>query len=179
MRSGTNCNAIVVDGKLVNTAFLARRKLVALQKRSRNLGLVVGASLAILGLALGVLPAGGGEARLLSDGAAGAHAGSSVSEAWVARYDGPGEQRDEGVALAVDEAGNVYVTGESESADPQDSDYATVKYGADGEELWVRRYDGPGGREDRATALALDGLGNGLRDWVVRGLEQRQGLHDD
>ena len=143
----------MVDGKLVNTAFLARRKLVALQKRSRNLGLVAGASLAILGLALGVLPAGGGEARLLTDGAAGAHAGSAVSEAWVARIDGGGA-----TALTVDEMGNVYVAGSVLQSTVLGSDFATVKYDANGQQLWVAYYDYD--YFDGATDIAVDNDGN-------------------
>ena len=49
----------------------------------------------------------------------------------MARYDGPGGGRDAAQALALDGAGNVYVTGESDSdtlRDYNDIDYATVKY---------------------------------------------------
>jgi uncharacterized delta-60 repeat protein len=39
-------------------------------------------------------------------------------------------------------------------------DYATVKYDSDGNEQWVRRYDGAYNHDDDAKALALDPLGN-------------------
>ncbi len=62
-----------------------------------------------------------------------------VEEDWVARYDGPGgaEQfRD----MAVDSAGNVYVTGTAYNNNSTEA--LTVKYDREGKELWVRRYGG-------------------------------------
>ena len=83
---------------------------------------------------------------------------SAGNELWVARYNGPGNNYDFAKALAVDSDGNVYVTGQS-IGDDTDYDYATVKYDDEGKELWVERYNGPGG-VDKAYALALDGTGN-------------------
>ena len=81
------------------------------------------------------------------------------TEAWVARYNGPGNYDDYAVSLAVDNSGNVYVTGESEGWGT-DFDYATIKYTAAGTEAWVARYNGPGDSGDYAEALAVDGSGN-------------------
>ncbi|MEE9613491.1 MAG: SBBP repeat-containing protein [Thermodesulfobacteriota bacterium] len=79
---------------------------------------------------------------------------------WEARYDGPGNYSQEyAYALAVDSAGNVYVTGESYGEGTM-RDYATIKYDADGTELWVARYNGPGNGWDVAYALAVDSAGN-------------------
>lgn len=80
-------------------------------------------------------------------------------EQWAARYNGPADSTDEAAALAVDGDGNLYVTGRSRGVGT-DFDYATVKYGPDGSELWVRRYNGPGNGADRAVAIALDPEGN-------------------
>jgi hypothetical protein len=92
---------------------------------------------------------------------------SNGNEVWVSRYDGPASSEDTPEAIAVDVSGNVYVTGYSsgegrpaEGGGPYTYDYATVKYGADGTQLWVARYNGPGDSWDMAKAVALDGSGN-------------------
>jgi hypothetical protein len=83
---------------------------------------------------------------------------SSGQEQWVARYDGgPG---DAATAIAIDNSGNVYVTGQSWSADTSNYDYATVKYNADGQQQWVSRYDGPANDYDYPTGIAVDNSGN-------------------
>jgi hypothetical protein len=83
----------------------------------------------------------------------------SLQEAWVARYNGPGNDFDAAQAMAVDNSGNVYVTGRS--SDPDFSThYATVKYNSAGQELWVARYYGPANYQDAPTAIAVDESGN-------------------
>lgn len=77
---------------------------------------------------------------------------------WVRRYDGPAGGLDEANAIALDGAGNVYVTGRSQGT-TTDMDYATVKYDSDGNQLWVRRHDGPVAGYDEARAIAVDRSG--------------------
>jgi len=77
-----------------------------------------------------------------------------VCQEWVARYDGPASGSDRASALAVDGSGNVYVTGGSQGS--VSDGYATIKYGSDGNQHWVARYEVDG----RASALAVDGSGN-------------------
>jgi uncharacterized delta-60 repeat protein len=77
---------------------------------------------------------------------------------WLVRYNGPGNGHDEAAALAVDSAGNLYVTGRSEGPGSS-SDYATVKYDSAGAEQWVARYNGPGNGQDAACAAVLDKRG--------------------
>ncbi|KPL02942.1 MAG: hypothetical protein AMJ90_04490 [candidate division Zixibacteria bacterium SM23_73_2] len=79
--------------------------------------------------------------------------------AWVRRYDGPGNDYDQGYAIAVDDNGNVYVTGFS-AGDGTAYDYATIKYDPDGNQLWVIRYDGPASGDDYPYSIALDDSGN-------------------
>ena len=69
----------------------------------------------------------------------------SVSEGWA-------------TGLVVDPAGNACVTGYMAFA--QNMDYTTVKYYANGDTAWVRRYDGPSHDWDRANAIATDASGN-------------------
>ena len=78
---------------------------------------------------------------------------------WVRRYNGPSNHQDWPKAMAVDGDGNVYVTGRSEGSGTW-YDYATIKYYANGDTAWVRRYDGPGSNYDEAYSIAVDGSGN-------------------
>nr|MBA3727320.1 SBBP repeat-containing protein [Armatimonadota bacterium] len=61
--------------------------------------------------------------------------------------------------LAVDAAGNVYVTGYSVGVGSS-ADYATIRYDSNGNQLWVSRYNGSGNAPDVAKALAVDAAGN-------------------
>ena len=88
-----------------------------------------------------------------------------TTEEWVARYNAPYSGIDNAKDIAVDAAGNVYVTGSSSfrsSMGLGDSpiDYVTVKYDAAGNQLWVARYNGPGNGGDVPSALAVDAAGN-------------------
>ncbi|UOG73188.1 SBBP repeat-containing protein [Hymenobacter tibetensis] len=73
---------------------------------------------------------------------------------WEARYDAPGDSFDTAISLAVDAAGNVYVTGTS------NSDYATIKYSPSGQQLWVARYNGPANSMDDPKEVVVDAAGN-------------------
>ena len=94
--------------------------------------------------------------------------GFSVSEAfsapperaWVAIYNGPAKGEDRAHALALDEAGNVCVTGFSAGEDGTDWDYVTIKYSPAGRKLWTARYDGPGNGEGYPLDVAVDTVGN-------------------
>ena len=77
---------------------------------------------------------------------------------WIRRYAGSGNSVDKAYALAVDSSGNVYVTGQSGSG--AGADYATIKYDASGDQLWVKRYNGVGNAMDKAYALGLDAKEN-------------------
>ncbi|MDH5187308.1 MAG: SBBP repeat-containing protein, partial [candidate division WOR-3 bacterium] len=84
---------------------------------------------------------------------------AQVDTAWVRRYNGAGNSFDEAYAIAVDNQGNVYVTGASYGSGTQ-YDYATIKYNSTGETLWVRRYNIPGIGWDIAQDIAVDNQDN-------------------
>ncbi|MDM8000338.1 MAG: SBBP repeat-containing protein, partial [Dehalococcoidia bacterium] len=85
---------------------------------------------------------------------------SSGSQMWIARYDGKAGS-DEPKDIAIDDAGNVYVTGKSKGTkSDQDTDYATIKYDSSGIEQWVQRYNGPANHVDTANEVAVDKSGN-------------------
>jgi hypothetical protein len=73
---------------------------------------------------------------------------------WTRRYNGPGNRSDQVAGLAVDAAGNVYVTGTSDVDAQGHYNYATIKYSPTGEQRWVVRYIGPR-YYDRAGGIAL------------------------
>jgi subtilisin family serine protease len=81
------------------------------------------------------------------------------NQLWVARYNGPANNADMAKAAAVDNWGNVYVTGSSNDAYGL-SDFATVKYDSNGNQLWAQRYNGPGNDYDQPQAMAIDNAGN-------------------
>lgn len=81
------------------------------------------------------------------------------TQLWVNRYNGPANGNDEIRKLAVDNSGNVYVTGQSQGIGTG-IDFATVKYDAAGNQLWVKRYNGPANGEDMALGIKIDNTGN-------------------
>lgn len=78
--------------------------------------------------------------------------------AWVRRYNGPGNSDDVGLTMALDNSGNLYVTGQS-YGNGTFMDYATIKYYPGGDTAWVERYNGPGNYWDDAYAIAVDNSG--------------------
>lgn len=78
---------------------------------------------------------------------------------WAARYDGPSNKDDSGVALALDAAGNVIVTGSSAGADDA-LDMVTIKYDANGNRLWLMRYEAETKKPASPSGLAVDSAGN-------------------
>jgi hypothetical protein len=79
---------------------------------------------------------------------------------WERRYDGPAGGPDELVAMALDQAGNVLITGYSTDTETK-ADFYTAKYAAsDGALIWQQRHDGPASGEDRPVGLVVDPAGH-------------------
>ena len=94
-------------------------------------------------------------------------------EQWVRVYNGLSGGTDSGLALAVDDPGNVYVTGKSWNVNG--NDYVTIMYDTGGTQQWIATYDGTGSGDDQAIAIALDGLGNAY----VTGQAGNAGTYND
>lgn len=83
---------------------------------------------------------------------------SDGNATFFASHDGSGME-DKARGIAVDQNGNVYVTGHS-MTDNDDFDFLTVKYNPSGNVLWSKTYDSGISDIDMATAIALDSSGN-------------------
>lgn len=62
--------------------------------------------------------------------------------------------------LAVDSKGNVIIAGQSYVNLDAMVDALTVKYSANGNPVWVRRYNGPGADTDMAFFVGVDSKDN-------------------
>ena len=78
---------------------------------------------------------------------------------WTTRYNGKANGDDIPNTIAVDDNGNVYVTGKSEGIGTG-YDILTIKYNSSGDTVWTRRYNGSANQEDIGYNLAVDGKGN-------------------
>ena len=60
-----------------------------------------------------------------------------------------------GTGLALDSAGNIFVTGYKTSA-TSGKDYVTIKYSSAGTQRWVSTFDGGINADDSATAIVVN-----------------------
>src|SRR4029453_9907442 len=68
---------------------------------------------------------------------------SNGNQVWTQRYNGPGNGDDSGSWVIVDDEGHVYVTGSTVGAGT-DYDATTIKYDANGTQIWIERFNDPG-----------------------------------
>ena len=76
---------------------------------------------------------------------------------WVRNHNGAGNGNDEAVAIAVDDTGQVYVTGHTWSG--TSTDFTAIKYDSSGNTIWVKNYNGPLSGDEQAVDLAVDASG--------------------
>ena len=81
------------------------------------------------------------------------------AQTWLNRWNGAGSLFDRGNAIASDQIGNIYVTGETFSVTGGD-DFTTVKYDDTGNVIWHNEYNGSGNNEDASKAIIVDAGGN-------------------
>jgi hypothetical protein len=82
----------------------------------------------------------------------------SVTRAWVARYNAA-NSLDEASSLAIDNAGYIYVTGNSAGLGNA-NDYLTIKYNPDGTAAWITRVNFGVNSNDFGQDIVIDNASN-------------------
>jgi len=83
---------------------------------------------------------------------------SAGNQLWSQRYPAPGNGDNYCWSVAVDSSGGVYITGGS-YGNGTINDIATIKYNTQGDEQWLRRYNGPANNADNGIKVLLDDRG--------------------
>jgi uncharacterized delta-60 repeat protein len=79
---------------------------------------------------------------------------------WLNRYNGPVSGSDAAFAVATDNSGNVFVTGNIANITERRTDIATIKYNSSGIQQWVKIFNGESSGLDYGRDIAVDDSGN-------------------
>jgi uncharacterized delta-60 repeat protein len=85
--------------------------------------------------------------------------GKGFLESYKVRMESFSFGRDMAQDIAVDQQGNVYVTGYGFDKESH-FDFVTIKYDSEGKLIWAKRYNGPANSSDYAQALEVDQAGS-------------------
>lgn len=87
---------------------------------------------------------------------------------WSKTYNGGGNSSDKAWGIVVDTDGSVFIAGEARD-EYWNLNYVTIKYDPNGNEVWVRTYNGTGDYNDMATAIGIVISPNNEKCVVVTG----------
>lgn len=78
---------------------------------------------------------------------------------WEKQYDGTSHFNDISTAMTIDAMNNIYITGVTTQVigTIPDSNYATIKYDKDGNQIWTTFYNGPNNSVDISRSIFVDG----------------------
>jgi uncharacterized delta-60 repeat protein len=79
---------------------------------------------------------------------------------WSKRFTSAGNANDFARAIVLDSQSNVIVTGGSNGSPNNSANVTTIKYDSNGNEIWTRTFDGPGGFRDEGFAVVVDEFDN-------------------
>ncbi len=83
---------------------------------------------------------------------------SSGTQQWISKYNNPSVNgEDQGIHLAIDNLGNVYVSGYSDgdASTILNEDFITIKYNSSGVQTWATRFNGTGNATDIPSGLGI------------------------
>jgi hypothetical protein len=85
---------------------------------------------------------------------------AQINVLWESRFTSSGQNSDAGKEIAIDNIGNVYVTGTSRTSVANSFDIVTIKYDPLGNQLWSAIFNGSASSLDEARDIAVDKNGN-------------------
>jgi hypothetical protein len=85
---------------------------------------------------------------------------------WEKQYNGSSNDNDIATAMTVDASNNVYITGLTTQlyGTRLDSNYGTIKYDQNGNQMWIAFYDGPNNSVDVSRSIFVD---NGMNVYIT------------